>query len=91
MNQVKQQVLKELKTAVGVGYTPSVDDLGVPPDSSLGDIAFGCFALAKQLKRNPAEIAVEIAAKIGPKELIHDVRAVGPYVNFVVSKAFQQV
>lgn len=54
----------------------------------MGDLAFACFALATKLKKKPAEVAVEIAAKIGPKELIADVRAVGPYVNFVVSKAF---
>ncbi len=84
----KQQILRELKTAVGSGFSPSVDELTIPPDPTMGDMAFPCFNLAKQLKRNPEEIAVEIAAKIGPKELIASVRSVGPYVNFVFSLAF---
>ena len=84
----KQQILRELKTAVGSGFSPSVDELTIPPDATMGDVAFPCFELAKQLKRNPAEIAVEIAAKIGPKEMIASARAVGPYVNFVFSPTF---
>ena len=82
MQEAKQQVLTELKQAVGSGFSPSIDMLEVPPDLSLGDVAFPCFVLAKKLKKNPQEIAVELAAKIGPKKLIGNVKAVGPYVNF---------
>ncbi len=88
LQKAKQQVLREIKTAVGSGFSPAMDDLATPPDPKMGDVAFPCFELAKSLKQNPAEIAVEIAAKIGPKELIADVRAAGPYVNFVFSKEF---
>ncbi len=83
MQKAKQQVLSELKQAVGGGYSPSIDELEVPPDTSLGDVAFPCFVLAKNLKKKPNEIAVELAAKIGPKKYIGHVKAVGPYVNFL--------
>lgn len=89
LHKAKQQVLREIKTAAGGGFAPAIDDLTTPPDPAMGDIAFPCFDLAGSLKKNPAEIAVEIAAKIGPKEFIADVRAVGPYVNFVLSKSFR--
>ncbi len=86
--KAKQQVLLEIKTAVGGGFSPSMDDLAVPPDSKMGDIAFVCFDLAKNLKKNPSEIATELAAKIGPKDFFSDVRAQGPYVNFTLSPSF---
>ncbi|MEK7447510.1 MAG: hypothetical protein AAB632_01810, partial [Patescibacteria group bacterium] len=35
--------------------------LEIPKDSKLRDFAFPCFALAKTFKRNPVEIAKEIA------------------------------
>jgi arginyl-tRNA synthetase len=81
IRDAKQYVLQALKNAVGKGFTPTVDDLETPPDEKMGDIAFPCFALAKSMKRNPNEIATEIAAKIAPKEYISDVSAKGPYVN----------
>lgn len=84
---VQQQILQELKTAVGKGFAPSLDDLSVPPDPSMGDVAFGCFLLAKKLSQNPADIAREIAAKIAPKNYVSSVKAVGPYVNFFLAEA----
>lgn len=82
LQHAKQEVLTELKKAVGKGFSPAVDELSVPPDRAMGDLAFPCFALAKGLKRNPVEIAKELATKIGPKGFIKSVSSVGPYVNF---------
>jgi arginyl-tRNA synthetase len=82
IQQAKTQIIQALKTAVGDGFVPSADELVTPPEASMGDISFACFALGKKTKRNPAEIASEIAAKIGPKGLIESVKDVGPYVNF---------
>ena len=36
----------------------------IPPDSKLGDYAFPCFILSKQLKKSPNEIAANITAQI---------------------------
>ena len=52
-----------------------------PKESSHGDYAFPCFILAKTMKKNPVEIAREIASKINSK-VFEKVEAVGPYVNF---------
>lgn len=78
-----QQVLTELGRAVGKSFRPSLDDLSIPPDPALGDVAFPCFVLAKRLGQSPNELAKELAAKIGPKECIKSVKAVGPFVNFI--------
>ncbi|MBN2459822.1 arginine--tRNA ligase [Candidatus Woesearchaeota archaeon] len=58
----------------------------IPPSPELGDFAFPCFVLAKQLKKAPNIIAQELAAKIKPKAPISSVKAVGPYLNFFVDK-----
>lgn len=82
IQQAKQQVLKDLKSALGGVHAPSVDELEYPKDIKMGDLAYPCFDLAKALKKKPDEIATELAVKIGPKDLIKKVEAKGPYVNF---------
>lgn len=89
--QAKQEVLTALKKAIGKGFTLTVDDLEDPREARFGDVAFVCFGLAKDKKRNPNELAIELAAKIGPSKYIETIKAVGPYVNFTFNKqAFSQ-
>ncbi len=59
--------------------------LSKPPKSEMGDFAFGCFAIAKEQGKNPNDVAIELAAKIIPNELIEQVKAFGSYVNFFVN------
>jgi arginyl-tRNA synthetase len=59
--------------------------LEIPPEPNMGDYAFPCFNLAKQLKKSPAEIAKEIASKIKPTENIEKIEAKGPYINFFIN------
>ncbi|MEK7619728.1 MAG: arginine--tRNA ligase [Patescibacteria group bacterium] len=89
IQKAKTEFLQAIKQAAPAGFIPALEDLETPPDQKMGDLAFPCFDLAKSLKRNPAEIATELAAKIGPKGLIAEAKAVGPYVNVVLNlKAF---
>ena len=60
--------------------------LEIPPSSDLGDYAFPCFELAKILKKNPAQIASDLASKIKTNSLIKDIRATGPYLNFFINQ-----
>ncbi len=64
-----------------------MEELSYPPDAKMGDLSFACFALAKGLKRNPAEIATELTAKIPPVGFVKSVAAIGPYVNFTLDDA----
>jgi arginyl-tRNA synthetase len=61
--------------------------LEVPPDSSLGDFAFPCFTLAKSMKKNPVEIAKEIAKSVPMPDVVAKITATGPYVNFFLDPA----
>ncbi|MCD6399046.1 MAG: arginine--tRNA ligase [Candidatus Aenigmarchaeota archaeon] len=79
MQEVKKEILKILKEI-------DVNDVTIeePPDPSLGDLAFPCFSLAKELKKSPSEVSKEIAQKIKfPRDsLIRKVEVAGPYLNF---------
>ena len=58
--------------------------LEVPPQG-LGDYAFPCFVLAKEMKKNPVEISKEISIKI-KESFLEKVESKGAYVNFFISK-----
>jgi arginyl-tRNA synthetase len=53
-----------------------------PPRPELGDLAVGCFAIARARKQNPAEVARAVAAAFAPTELLASATAAGPVVNF---------
>ncbi len=61
--------------------------LTAPPALALGDFAFPCFALAKQLRMAPPKIAADLAARVAPDALIARAVAAGPYVNIFLERA----
>ncbi|MGG1931522.1 arginine--tRNA ligase, partial [Streptococcus agalactiae] len=60
--------------------------LETPKNSSMGDLAFPAFSLAKILRKAPQIIASDIAEQI-KSDQFEKVEAVGPYVNFFLDKA----
>ncbi|MCP4265572.1 MAG: arginine--tRNA ligase [Candidatus Brocadiaceae bacterium] len=58
----------------------------IPPDLKMGDFAFPCFTIAKQFKNAPGKISVGLAQKLTTSDIITDIKALGPYLNFYVSK-----
>jgi len=61
-------------------------ELEVPPNPEMGDYAFPCFALAKEWKKSPNEIAQELSKRFKPNDLVKGVKVIGPYLNFFVNK-----
>jgi len=57
-----------------------------PPDAKVGDFAFPCFALAKKERKNPAQLASELADQFQTGEHIEKVEATGPYLNVFLDK-----
>ena len=67
-----------------------------PPQPEMGDLAFGCFPLAKALKQAPPKIAQELKLKIAGEikedadlskdpvegQIFSRIEAAGPYLNF---------
>ena len=58
----------------------------IPTDRSMGDYAFPCFRLAKQLRKAPQIIAAELADDMGDSALIESSIAVNAYVNFMLKR-----
>jgi arginyl-tRNA synthetase len=75
--------------AVGsaAGIAPEELKVEVPPKPEMGDLAVGCFALAKAQGKKPADAAQAIAAAFVPSELLASATAEGPYVNFRANRA----
>ncbi len=64
-------------------------DLEIPPEPQLGDFAFPCFKLAKQLKKSPPQIAQALLNQLKEKGTLPpgiEAHTVGPYLNFTVSQ-----
>ena len=60
----------------------------IPPNSELGDFAFPCFSLAKELRKSPVDISTQLSLNLNkklPKE-ISGVNAQGAYLNFFINK-----
>jgi arginyl-tRNA synthetase len=83
MNNFKQEIINLLKKELKLKEV----ELTIPPDPNLGDFAFPCFVLSKKLKKNPVEIAKELAVKIKPAGIIKEIKEAGPYLNFYLDKA----
>lgn len=80
----KKEVTKLLVKATKLSIIDIDSLIEVPPSAEMGDYAFPCFVLSKQMKKAPNVIAKELAKKIKPKALISEVKATGPYLNFFV-------
>ncbi len=58
----------------------------IPPSSDMGDYAFPCFSLAKELKKSPIMIAEDIKSKIDIDENIEKIEVLKGYLNFYINK-----
>lgn len=56
------------------------------PKPELGDYAFPCFSVAKQLKKNPNDIAQDLCKKIDLGLWLKKIEIKGPYLNFFVNE-----
>src|SRR3989344_3807124 len=82
MDEFKKEIMEFLRKETNLENI----ELEVPPNPEMGDFAFPCFALAKEWKKNPVEIARELSGKFKPTKLIKEAKSIGPYLNFFVNK-----
>jgi len=84
LDNIKRQIKKELKLKEAV--------FSYPPNINLGDLSLACFELAKSQKKSPAELATELASALinqpKLKKYFSEIKAVGPYLNFYISKSY---
>lgn len=85
---MKENIIAALAKA-GLPRAAVENSLEYPKEASHGDYALPCFIFAKEMKKNPAEIAKDLAARLKGAKGFEKIEAVGPYVNFFLdSKAW---
>ena len=85
---MKNVVVDVISKTIGMDKGRVSNLVEVPPKSEMGDFAFPCFGLAKQMRKNPIEAAGCLLCKFEnalPEE-IERVEVRGAYVNFFVDK-----
>ena len=87
MIDYKQSIADSISIVTNVESNVLKQYIEKPPEQKLGDYAFPCFKLAKELKKSPQIIANEIKDKIIlEKAKIEKAEIVGGYINFYINK-----
>ena len=87
MLNFKNEIVKEIARCTSIEENKIEENIEIPKNSDMGDYAFPCFSLAKEMKKSPQIIANEINEKIEFDEfLIEKIDVVGGYLNFFINK-----
>lgn len=87
---MKDSVVNLLHKETKIPKEKLAELIEIPLNDHLGDYAFPCFSLAKELKKSPIQIATDLTEKLR-KELPKEISNIHPnasYVNFFVDKKF---
>ena len=78
------KVLSE-KTDIECSYFEQIIEI---PQRNMGDFALPCFALAKQYKKSPVQLATDLAAQLVAQSysFLEKVNPAGPYLNFFLKR-----
>lgn len=64
--------------------------LEIPPNTELGDFAFPCFTLARDLRKNPADIARDLQDRLNEQppanSILSRAESKGPYLNLFLDR-----
>ena len=85
MIDFKERLANKLSEITNIDKNELLSYIEIPPNSSMGDYAFPCFKLAKELRKAPPAIASDIKNKIC-EDWIEKVDVVGGYLNFFIKK-----
>ena len=87
MINFKKIIAKKISYAIKIKVSEIEQFLEIPKDECMGDFAFPCFKLAKELKKSPVIIAEEIKNNINIQNSeIEKIEIVGGYLNFFIKK-----
>ena len=87
MEIFKNHIVKLLKKSTTLNEKDISSILEIPPNPNFGDYSFPCFLLSKELKKNPVEIATDLARLFEEDNYIEKVECKGAYVNFFINKS----
>ena len=87
LSQFKEEVLWTVASALDAMGVKVQFELETP-DQEKADLAIPCFPMAKALRRNPVEIANDIASRLQPMPTIAKAWADRGYLNFKVNEDY---
>lgn len=86
MKDYKEIIAEKLEgKEIGLSKDEIYQLIEIPPQENMGDYSFPCFQLAKTLRKNPAQIATELASTLDFEDFA-EVKNVGPYINFFLDR-----
>lgn len=86
MKDYKEIIAEKLEgKEIGLSKDEIYQLIEIPPQENMGDYSFPCFQLAKTLRKNPAQIATELASTLDLEDFA-EVKNVGPYINFFLDR-----
>lgn len=87
MIDFKQKIAEQISNIANLPKNKVYEYIEIPSDKKMGDFAFPCFRLAKELKKSPQLIAEDLKNKMSFDEnIIDEINNLNGYLNFEVSK-----
>ena len=87
MINFKEEIAEKIAKATNLNKEELEKYIEIPPNSDLGDYAFPCFKLAKDLRKAPPMIANDIKENIEiDANIINKIDVVGGYLNIFINK-----
>ncbi|MBE5813265.1 MAG: arginine--tRNA ligase [Clostridiales bacterium] len=82
----KYEIAKKINQIVNIPVEELATYIEIPPNTEMGDYAFPCFKLAKEMRKAPPMIAAELKEKLTADEIISKIEVAGGYLNFFIDK-----
>lgn len=87
--EFEQTIVKMIQKKIKEIYGKSIElNLEFPPKIELGDLAINCFAIGRQVGKQPNEIASELVDELKNEPMLENVSATGPYVNLKIKSEY---
>ncbi len=89
MIDYKQKIASKISQITNLNEDELKSYIEIPQNTEMGDFAFPCFKLAKEMKKAPQMIAEDIKSQltVGENDFIEKVEVVGGYLNFFIDKS----
>lgn len=85
MQEIKKNIASKISKYLGKEETEIFENIEVPKESTMGDFAFPCFKLSKELRKSPVMIAEDIKGNVAFEDDVDKVEVVAGYLNFFVN------
>ena len=84
----KKELSEKISDVIKLNPKDVYEYIEIPPNKNMGDFSFPCFRLAKELKKAPQAIAIEIAEKLNTISFVDSIKTEGAYINFYLNKQY---